>query len=376
MPQIKKAKIKRISLCPRGANQMPVLYKSEDNSVSFDPLIKADIDQGLLTSIVYVPNRPDSQGDWASAETIEKMAHDFLTDHEGINIRHGNTVLTKEQAKVVESFIVQKGDPRFTDIKDYSGQPVDVTGAWAAVIKIDDDELRQAYREGKWNGVSMEGPALLDAAKQEDEASLIGKFANMLKSLLGQDSNSQEGELDMKPEDVQKMIDDSATKTMDGVKGLLKEAGLIKDKDKSEQNDISTTVAKSDTIEAPVFKGDMSNEDDRKAHRKALAIYKAKTTIKDPVEQFDAIEKIEKEFAENTDELDKAAGVEKEDTAEVKDLKRKLHKAQRSSNQSTTDNTVAKSDEDDSGMTFLSKDQRDLVSDAQKAAKAFNGDTE
>lgn len=363
MPRkLKKALIHRISLCPRGANKMPTFYKSEEGVDTIQMLTKADMDEGLLTAVAYAPNIVDAHGDVASAEVIKQMAYDFPLGDQGINIRHGSDTLEKEKARVVESFIIQKGDSRFTDMKDYDGNPVNVTGGWAVVIKIDDEELQKQYRDGEWNGVSIEGQGFFE---KSDDSQGVEKLLSFFKSLLGQDTNTQEGDLDMKADEVQKMIDTSAEKTMTGVKDLLKEAGLIKE---------TTKDGDKKTPEAPIFKGDMSNEDDRKAHRKALAIWKAETEIEDPVERFDAIEKIEKEFADsNDDELDRAAGIEKEDTDEVKDLKRRLHKAQKRSNQGTED--VKKSDDDyDFAGTGLTKEDADHFADARDFVKDWEGD--
>lgn len=360
MPEIKKARIRRISLCPRGANQMPVIYKSEDNTVRFDPIIKADMEQGLLTALVYVPNRPDSQGDWAKSDVIKEMAHSSFLEMEGINVRHKDSVLKPEQAQVVESFIVQKQDPRFSDVKDYSGNPVNAEGSWAVVIKIEDESLRQAYRDGEWNGVSMEGEAFLDTQKEE---SLLQQFTSLFKGLLGQDNKtSQEGETEMDPKEIAKLVKETTVE-------VLKENGLLKDTKKEDD--------KKEKKPAPVFKGEMSDPACVKAHQKALAIWKAETELEDPVELFNQLQKIETEYAEDTEELDEAAGVKKEDSPEVVKLKRELHKAQKASNQSGKKTTTAKEDEgewDDS--MGISKEQADLAADAKNSVKDFYGENE
>jgi hypothetical protein len=170
MRRIKSAKIRFISLVPRGANQLPVLYKSEDATAQFDCIVKADNfdEQGLLTAVVYVPNLADSQGDVADAQVIKQMAHDYITDMGAVDIKHNNVALDRAKVSVVESFLIQKNDSRFADMKDYSGRPVDATGGWGVVVRVDDAELRRLYREGHWNGVSMAGPAIVETIAKAD----------------------------------------------------------------------------------------------------------------------------------------------------------------------------------------------------------------
>ena len=368
MRRIKQAHIRFISLVPRGANQLPVIYKSDDNTVEFDTLVKSDMEEGTITSIVYAPEHRDSQGDIASATVIKEMAHEFAKSGEGIDIRHDGKVVPRDKAFVAESFIVQKGDPRFSDMKDYGGNPVDVTGAWAAVLKIEDESLRQEYRDGKWNGVSMGGTASVETEKSDDN--LGSQIIKALKGLLGRD----EGDFDMKPDELNKALEGQTAAITKGVGEAVTEAltaaGVIKAKPDDKPVNKSDDT-KPEAKPEPVFKGDMANEDDRKAHRKALAIWKAETTITDAVERFDAIEKIEQEYAEDTADLDKEAGVEEGDSAEVKTLKRKLAKAQRTTNQPVEKEGDAPASGD---YTGLSKSDEQIAKEARESVKEFYGE--
>lgn len=154
--KFKRAKISFLSLCPRGANELPGLYKSEGTEWAVLTKQPTDFDEkGQLTSLVYVPNREDSQGHLADSAVIEKMAHSFMEEGAQVDLVHNRRPLKKEQAYIAESFIVQEGDPRFADQKDAKGNPVDATGGWAVVTQINDPALRKAYREGNWDGVSL-----------------------------------------------------------------------------------------------------------------------------------------------------------------------------------------------------------------------------
>lgn len=169
--RILDATVKFLSLCKRGKNKMPVLYKSEEDVVNFEPLFKMNEEQGELLAVVYVPDVYDTDGDIAGKEAIRKMAHSFAREGYNLDIRHEGEKLTREQAYVAESFIVQKGDSRFSDWTDYDDKPVDVTDAWATVIKIDDQELRKAFREDGWNGVSLEAKAHVEKLSKSEPPS-------------------------------------------------------------------------------------------------------------------------------------------------------------------------------------------------------------
>lgn len=180
--RIKKANVKFISLVPKGANMLPVLYKEADQGAEFRALSKLDEDRGELLAVVYAPEIRDSQGDIASAEVIKQMAYDAAKDGVEIDIRHDGKPVGKDRAYIAERFIVQKGDARFADFKDYQGRPVDVAGGWAVVVKIEDPALKKLYREGAWNGVSLFGPAEVEIEKsQADVDSLVDDLARRIK---------------------------------------------------------------------------------------------------------------------------------------------------------------------------------------------------
>src|SRR5262245_61425397 len=113
--RIKKAEITRVALVPRGANKLRALYK--DDGVELYPLTKFDQEKGELLALVYLPDRVDAQGDFASQDAIVSMAHSHMRNGAELDLRHGDKALTKEQAYVAESFIVQQGDARFDSWK-------------------------------------------------------------------------------------------------------------------------------------------------------------------------------------------------------------------------------------------------------------------
>lgn len=168
--KIKNAKITHISLCKRGVNHLPVLMKSSGR-LQVEMLTKAG-KEGLVYALVYLPDVPDREGDVATKEVIKAMAHDFLTNaaeaNGGIDIEHNFRVLGPDQVRIAETFIVQKGDPRFADWKDLSGNQVNPEGAWGLALKVLDPTLRAEFENGSLNGVSMFGHAELEPIGKSD----------------------------------------------------------------------------------------------------------------------------------------------------------------------------------------------------------------
>lgn len=164
MRKILDADIQFLSLCPMGKNGLRTLYKADDGTVRFDSITKElpDFDEkGELVACVWAPNRVDVDGDYCDASTIKTLAYSFMRNSAKVDLVHDCNQLPRDAAYIAESFIIQPSDPRFEKMTDYEGNAVDVTGGWGVVVKVNDPELRKAYREGEWQGVSMYGPAKL-----------------------------------------------------------------------------------------------------------------------------------------------------------------------------------------------------------------------
>lgn len=246
MPRrIKKAKIDFISLVPLGANRMPVIYK-DDGAVEIDTISRMD-EKGELLAVVYAPEVRDTQGDIASAEVIKEMAYDFIANGAKIDIRHDGKAVGKTRARIAESFIVVKSDSRFQDWKTRDGRDVDLTGAWATVIKIDDPELRRLYREGTWNGVSMGGTAVVEAEKSDDQ---LDRFAELMMAKLGISNTKQEKKMDEKTiaEVVAKSVGEAFKPLNEALTKILEKAAP------------APAPEKKSAVAAPVFKGSFDDE--------------------------------------------------------------------------------------------------------------------
>lgn len=351
MKRIHKARVKFITLCPRGKNLMPVLYKA-DGTVAFDALVKASEDAGELTNIVYPAERADTDDHLASAEVIKDMAHAFQKEGGQIDIRHDGKPVGKDKAFVAESFIVQKGDPRFEDYTDYDDNPVDATGAWATVIKIEDPELRRLYRDGEWNGVSMQGQGLLSVEKA-DEDETPGWFTKFLQAVgLGSNTTNDE-DVDMKKQELEEIL-------------------------KADRKELVAELAK--TLKPEPKKEEVKKEEVKKEDENKL-------DLTDPKAVRELAEKLEKEEAEKNFDLTDAKAVrelaeklekegaeklekeEADDSDEVKELKAELRKAE---NKAAGQKAAVDNENKDEALEGFSKEEIAAIKQGSRMAKFNN----
>lgn len=178
-----------ISLCPKGANRIKTILRDDDSFV-FEGVAKATED-GKLYAVVYAPGLQDSQGHRIDdAAVIEKACHGYIENAirqgGGIDLRHNFQPLGPDKARLCESFIIQKGDPRFADAKTYDGKPFDPAGGWGVVIELIDPELRKLYATGEWAGVSLGGLARIEPVQKEgmDEKELKAAIAAAIAEAL------------------------------------------------------------------------------------------------------------------------------------------------------------------------------------------------
>lgn len=404
MPRrIKRAKIHTVALCKRGANRLPGIYKTEKpNQFVFETLVvKNDniLGEGLLTSVVYAPESVDSQNDIASADVIKDMAHGFFREGGKINLEHDGNPVSKDDAYPAESFVIQKGDPRFANAKDRDGNPIDVTGGWGMVIKLENKDLRQKYASGEWDGVSMEGTGEFEADTSKTE-----EFVDALAKRLG--LNSPTEETDMDPKEIKKMIDEAIASAItalnktdnapeviidpiakslypeDATKQGIAHAAIQLAKASGKTGSDLMTAAIDATVEksteAIEFVGSRSNPDDLRKHAEKLKAAKLEKSI--DFTDADAVAKFaeemaktgegddEKEDADGLTERDKHAGIEKGDSDQVKRLKMELFKETSRSRQNGKD-TDDNENSVDSGLT---KKESELAKSGSRVAKWLN----
>lgn len=115
---------------------------------------KSDAKKQIVYGEVYVPDRKDTDGNFMTAETIEKMAHDFLISARTSRISKSHD--GKENAGcVVESFIARDGDPDF------------ITGSWVVGVHVPDVNIWKSIEDGELTGFSIEGVGELIEEEEE-----------------------------------------------------------------------------------------------------------------------------------------------------------------------------------------------------------------
>ena len=107
---------------------------------------KSDAKKQIVFGEVYVPDRRDTDGNFMTAATIEKMAHDFLANSRNSQISKSHDG-NNNKGCVVESFIAREGDPDF------------IAGSWVVGVHIPDVEIWKSIEAGKLTGFSIEGRA-------------------------------------------------------------------------------------------------------------------------------------------------------------------------------------------------------------------------
>lgn len=114
-------------------------------------------EQRMVWAEVYAPDRPDSGGDFMTAEDIRKMAHEFVRKGRlsQVDVMHDNKTVAGVQ--IVETFIARDDDDVF------------IPGSWVVGIHVPDDEVWAQIKAGELNGLSMEGVALTDKREVEIE---------------------------------------------------------------------------------------------------------------------------------------------------------------------------------------------------------------
>jgi hypothetical protein len=161
MRELKSVKVISLSLVPEIKNNLPVFFPASD-VIEFKNIVLNSAD-GQLTVIVLGLGERFLEGCHIAPDLLRDMAHEYLRSGAKLERYSTRKPLSSRDAAVVESFIVQPGDARFADLRDYENKPIDVTGAWAVVIKLFSKSLRELYRGmNAWNGVSVFTEAQFD----------------------------------------------------------------------------------------------------------------------------------------------------------------------------------------------------------------------
>ncbi|MBU0517267.1 MAG: hypothetical protein KJ621_21130 [Proteobacteria bacterium] len=128
------------------------IEKQEEVEIFF-PIKSITEDKQIVYGVVYEPEIPDKQGDYATVEDIEKAAHDFMEEYRSIKVQHEQEI----NAYPIESYIA----------------PVDFTleaefvrkGSWVMVVKVKDTDVWKGIKEGVYTGFSLGGTATYETPK-------------------------------------------------------------------------------------------------------------------------------------------------------------------------------------------------------------------
>lgn len=147
------AKIQFVSLVDKAANKRKFLItKAEEGSATFQSygrIVKADSESHFVTGIVYEPMAEDTDGEYMTAEEIEKAAHWYMKNTGKVDIQH--CFVKAEGIDVVESFVA-KSD------MDIDGTPIK-KGTWLMTVEVGDSAVWESIQKGEITGFSMGGVA-------------------------------------------------------------------------------------------------------------------------------------------------------------------------------------------------------------------------
>jgi len=113
---------------------------------------KIDDEEQIVGGVVYSPNEEDSDGDWTDAEEIWKALKTWMLDGHDLRINHKGHAANTD---LVECFQAEGTGT----VK--GGEPVP-DGAWFIAVRVGDDRVWKAIKDGAITGFSMAGRALTE----------------------------------------------------------------------------------------------------------------------------------------------------------------------------------------------------------------------
>lgn len=202
LKRIKKARIRFVSLCQRGANHQPVILKGDDQ-FELTSVAKFDEVEGILTSLVWPNNYVDAQKEFTDdPEVVKDMMYGWAKEGAQLDLTHDFKAIPREQAYPVEFYQVQKGDSRFADWVDLDGKKVDSEGAWALSVKLEAPHLLEKAKRGELNGFSMGGTAEREEVTKSTDGLKVAETLEALRTLLGKEAPTTP-EPEMTPEQLE-----------------------------------------------------------------------------------------------------------------------------------------------------------------------------
>lgn len=109
-------------------------------------IVKQDAEQQVVTGAALVPDAEDKEGDRVTAENIEKVAYDYMEEHQKINENHDRT--PTEEHSIVESYIAP-------ETFALGGKEIP-KGTWVLSARLGDRAWKKV-KSGEFSGFSIEG---------------------------------------------------------------------------------------------------------------------------------------------------------------------------------------------------------------------------
>jgi len=181
-----------ISLIEKPANKYSFIELSEDQKET----IKLKVENKLkkqLACVVLVPEQriprfTEERGNFSvyfDAETIEKLAHNFLTQ-EGFNKNNFYNHDQKERIKssvVVESWVISDETKDKAFALGFSDLPV---GTWCIIMKLNDEDWAEYIETGKATGVSIDSYLSMEKMLFSEESSISTNIKKQMGNYLKQ----------------------------------------------------------------------------------------------------------------------------------------------------------------------------------------------
>jgi len=237
--------ITHISLVKQGANGKTFIYKSAVDEGEYKHTVaitKTDEEKGMVYGIVYAPDQVDSQGDFATANEIEKAAYGFMKARNTTNVDVDHS-FNNEDAFVAETWILKGEDAIFPD------EPV---GSWAVGIKLESKDLQDLAKAGSLQGLSMAGQAQKTEVEKGEQGVGEKAFSKFFAALANATTgvwvdfgayiakSKHKGELDM--DKFAKIVKEKIDVSLDEAKGAAAEMQKTADAQAKEMQTLQKQV--------------------------------------------------------------------------------------------------------------------------------------
>lgn len=151
------------AMTERMANSLRLLHKTAKVGKADD-----GTEERYVLSLVLEPNdgdtgplKPDTQGDVYSADDIRQAAHKWMEHHGKSDLEHSWEDLGKQKVRVLESYLA----PADFELNGYNI----VKGTWMLALRIADDELWKAVKNGEIGAYSIGGTAMREPVEEAPE---------------------------------------------------------------------------------------------------------------------------------------------------------------------------------------------------------------